>query len=58
MLEIKDIYISSLLLNINEIAKKSKTETVIKLENLVSNLDLIKYYLEISNKIIDIHESE
>ena len=47
MLEIKDIYISSLLLNINEIAKKSKTETVIKLENLVSNLDLIKYNLEI-----------
>ena len=58
MLDIKDIYISSLLLNINEIAKKSKTETVIKLENLVSNLDLIKYYLEMSNKIIDIHKSE
>ena len=58
MLDIKNVYISSLLLNINEIAKKSKIETNIKLENLVSNLDLIKYYLEISNKIIDIQKSE
>ena len=35
MLDIKNVYISSLLLNINEIAKKSKIETNIKLENLV-----------------------